>query len=246
MRCSMNEWKLEEELKEKAEKISMEEFSSRFKKLQQREKEQNSLERETVYETVSVLETEGGAQTGRHKLNKSLIISISFALLCLLILAIVLPLTLNKKPPMCYGTGKVTLNSQLSDKEEFYRELQIADIDVPDLSECDVEIYTLFFSAEDDSVKGGSVDYYDERNNSSVLFEIYTADVEVKIGTHDFDNKCNTVTIQDTTVQYLIVDSDDEGAYSMLALAYNAKYKYRFELLSDNENVLSVFESLFA
>ena len=243
----MSEWKLEEELKQKADKIEMEEFSSRFEKLQQREREQNLLERETVYETVSVSETEGGVQTGRHKLNKSLIISISFALLCLLILAVVLPLSLNKKSPTGYGSGiPLSMYTKVSNEEEFYRELQIADIDVPDLSGVEVEIYTLFFSAEDDSVKGGSVDYYDERNNSSVLFEIYTADVEVKIGTHDFDNKCNTVSIQDTTVQYLIVDSDDEGAYSMLALDYNAKYKYRFELLSDNENVLSVFELLFA
>ncbi len=245
MRYSMNERKLEEELKAKAEKIKLEEFSSRFEKLQQREKAQQFLERETVCETVPALENGNKTCKTRRKLNKPLIIFMTFALLCILVLAIVLPLTLNKKLPMGYGKGEASLYEKVSNEEEFYRELQFAGIAVPDLSECDVDVYGLIFLATTDAVKGGYVDYYDERNNSSVALEIFTTDVKVEIGTHDFDNQCKTVAIKDTTVRYLIIESDEEGAYRMLALANNKNNNYKLEILSDNENILSVFESLF-
>lgn len=242
----MNESDTENKLKEEADKIRVEDFSSRFEKIQQREKSQQLLQQESVFDTVPALEK--GSEFGkiRHTPNKMLIISIAVALLCLLALAIVLPLTLSKKPPTGFGKGESSLYIQVSNEEEFYRELLASDIAVPDLSECEVEAYGLILLTEDDTVKGGYVDYYDERSNSSVGLEIYSSDIEVKNDYYDFDSKCETVAIRDTTVRYLILESDDEGAYRMQAIASNSRYNYKFELISDNENILSVFESLFA
>ncbi len=241
----MDEREIENELKKEADRTEMESFSSRFEKIQQRERAEQLLEQETVKETIPELINGSEPDNARRAPNKTLIISIAFAVLCLLVLAIVLPLTLNKKPPIGFGKGESSLYSRVTTEKEFYCELQAVGIAVPDLSECEVESYGLILLTEDDTVKGGRVGYYDGRNNSFVTLEIYSADVEVKIGTNDFDNKCETVTIQGTTVQYLIVESDEEGAYRMLATASNNKYNYQFEIISDDENILSVFEALF-
>ncbi|MDE6411337.1 MAG: hypothetical protein K2L02_02225 [Clostridia bacterium] len=238
----MDEKKFEDKLKEEADRIQMEEFSSRFERVQPRIEMQETEQEEALLVKETVLKN--GSMTGRVKRvpSRSLLLSLIFALLCIAILAIVLPLTLNREA--IFRSNLSDLQTRYVSEEEFYQKLQSVDIEVSDFSIYEVEKYGLHATKEG-VVKGGYVDYYDDGNTSFVGLNFYSADVEVDILSSNFQSGSLITEINGTKVQYLIVEADEEGAYRMLALANYKGYTYSFEILSDNENIFSVFETLF-
>lgn len=236
----MEDKELESQLKKSVEKIETKDFSERWEKIWQRVEPSSAMQEQFEPELVPIAET-GTAPKQKRLYKKGLLLGGICMLLCAIILAITLPLTLGSGGSRyCYSISE--LYHRVSDQEEFYLEIERSAVSVPDLFECEIESYGLWVTEENET-KGWELDYYDLANESSIKLDIYMNDVEVCPSIPHFTEKCSTTTVNGVSVQYLIEREDD--AYLLWAIANYRNCGYRFEILSANENTFAVLETLF-
>lgn len=235
----MDEKDIEKTLKDSADKIRIQDFSTRWTSIKNRIDSSSIICSETVTEKESVLVT-SNSQTNVNRNNKYkflLVISGAALFLVALILSIVLPLTLRKNDLIFSSLNELTSNSVAGDV--FYNEIENSHYDIADFSDFEVSTHYLFKTV-DKQVKGGGVECFDEASATYMLVYFYDSTVLIDV---EFGAGCKEVVVNNIKIKYETEIKDD--AYSTVALAQYKNMSYKIEYLSLEENATKIFEKIF-
>lgn len=231
---------IERLLQESADKITVMPFEQRYARIAARLNAEPQPAEERVLEPALAAEHGSVSCGGRNAFlrNKWAYIVGGFLLLCLLALAIVLPLTLKKEMRFLFGN----LEQNTCSRQEYVTELTESKLETPDFLAYPVDLYRIW-TTEEKEVKGWGVDYFDEKNASVMIIDFFDKNV-VDIQTiQGFEEICNIITIGKTNIQYYT--QMQKGTYNTIALARYKKATYRIQCVSAEEDVSGVFTDLF-
>ena len=231
---------IERLLQESADKITVMPFEQRYARIADRLNTEPQPVEERVMEPA--LATEHGSVScgGRNAFlrNKWTYVVGGFLLLCLLALAIVLPLTLKKEMRFLFGN----LEQNTCSRQEYITELTESKLETPDFLAYPVDLYRIWTTEEKD-VKGWGVNYFDEKNETLMQVDFFVKSV-IEIQTiNDFDIICSQLSINKINIDYYTEKGQD--FYTTIALARYKKATYRIQCVSAEEDVSGVFTDLF-
>lgn len=231
---------IERLLQESADKITVMPFEQRYARIADRLNTEPQPAEERVLEPALAAEHGSVSCGGRNAFlrNKWTYVVGGFLLLCLLALAIVLPLTLKKEMRFLFGN----LEQNNCSQQEYITELTESKLETPDFLAYPVDLYRIW-TTEDKEVKGWGINYFDEKNASVMEVDFFDKAVIGILTIDDFDKICSETFIGNTVVQYYTEKQDE--TYNTIALARYKKATYRIQCVSAEEDVSGVFTDLF-
>ncbi len=234
----MQEIDIENELKNSADKITVKSYSKRRDNIKDRIfPDGNGRE---VSAADAVLATSVGTVAGNpvSKKRNIFIAVLSLVLGCILTLAIVLPLTLNKSEPTYLDPGE--LKNNIVDQGQFYEQVDKAGLEIVDLSA--YELYSFLIITpilNEDEVKGGSVTGYGDRFNIDVSFYDKTVVMPA-----EYLKYKGRYYVGGTEIYY--ETEFGEEVYDTKAFVRYKDISYVIRYISLDDDVSDVFENLFA
>lgn len=231
---------IERLLQESADKITVMPFEQRYARIADRLNTEPQPVEERVMEPALAAEHGSVSCGGRNAFlrNKWAYVVGGFLLLCLLALAIVLPLTLKKEMRFLFGN----LEQNNCSRQEYITELTESKLETPDFLAYPVDVYRIW-TTEEKEVKGWGVDYFDEKNQTIIKVDFFDKSVIEILTIDDFDQVCSQISIGKTNIQYYT--QMQKGTYNTIALARYKKATYRIQCVSAEEDVSGVFTDLF-
>lgn len=227
---------IEKMLQEKADKVTMMPYEERRARLAARLGLDGQPAEEPVLEPALATNS-GSVGVGFWHRKSTLVVGIAL-LFCCIVLAIVLPFVLKRETKFLFGN----LEYRLSTQEEFETELEKSKIDPVDFSSYEIRSYRLWFTSEN-AVKGWNIEYFDENNSSMIILDFFDDSVTDIQTIAQFEDICQTTTIENTTIQYYTEKSEE--VYNTIALASYKNATYRIQCVSAQEDVSGVFRDLF-
>lgn len=231
---------IERLLQESADKITVMPFEQRYARIADRLNTEPQPVEERVMEPALAAEHGSVSCGGRNAFlrNKWAYVVGGFLLLCLLALAIVLPLTLKKEMRFLFGN----LEQNTCSRQEYITELTESKLETPDFLAYPVDLYRIW-TTEEKEVKGWGVNYFDEKNQTIIKVDFFDKSVIEILTIDDFDQVCSQIFIGKTNIQYYT--QMQKGTYNTIALARYKKATYRIQCVSAEEDVSGVFTDLF-
>ena len=233
----MDDKSIEQNLKESADRIKTKDFSERWKDISGRIQTVSEVDKEVIKDAV-LLEA-SGVNTSQSPVRKNFIISIcALFLIFAVILAIVLPIVLNRNESPSYLNPDQLTYKKMS-KDEFYTELKNSDIELVDISKFEINVYYLGYTDEME-IAGGIVEALDEADD--IIAEIYFYK-DIVVSTFDVGSESKEYVTNGIIVEYATVI--DEEFYNSKAKATKNKIIYNISCLALEEDISSFFEKLF-
>jgi len=228
---------IEEKLKCSASKIEMKDFSTRWADISTRINLTSNIKEEVCCEEPVLVTSNGGRFSTFTKLKSPWLIVVSVILLIGIVLGIVLPIVLNKETDRYFSYYELTEKAVSID--EFNNEISNSGFRIVNLSEYDVNSHRLLLSP-DNSIVGGSIEFTDEEKGILLTINFHTRFVisEFDIGLTFNEYKTNTA-----NVKYKTIVEDD--IYSTVATTTYKDLIYEMEVISLDENLIYLFDSLF-
>lgn len=227
-------------MQESADKITVMPFEQRYARIADRLNTEPQPVEERVMEPALAAEHGSVSCGGRNAFlrNKWAYVVGGFLLLCLLALAIVLPLTLKKEMRFLFGN----LEQNTCSRQEYITELTESKLETPDFLAYPVDLYRIW-TTEDKAVKGWGISYFDEKNETLMQVDFFDKAV-IEIQTiKGFNENSKKTSIGKTIVNYYTKKGQD--FYTTIALARYKKATYRIQCVSAEEDVSGVFTDLF-
>lgn len=232
----MEQNELEKQLKEEAKKLKVKSFSERWDIIKSKinNVEPVTREEQLIDVPATVLAGAGvNTTSSKHDLKrKRLLVGISLAVLfCLIILAVVLPLSLHVDNGLrLYEVGDLRVENVSDD--EFYDSLEESGLNIVDLSDFEVTAYAIFYSTEN-TVKGGMVELFDEQTQTFAIISIYTSDVNVYFNP-DFEK----LDLDNLEIYYSTIIESDVYRTEAYSLTNDLKYYLNILSIEEPENFL--------
>lgn len=227
---------IEGKLKNSAYKIEMKDFSIRWSNISS-EINLTDNEKEEVLCVEPVLETSSGGNLSFHSRNRLTWIIISAILLIGIVLAIVLPIVLREEDNRYFNYNDLTRKTV--SMVEFNNEIANSGLKIVNLSEYEVSSCRLLLTPEN-SVVGGSIEITDEDEGILLTINFHTRFV---ISEYDIGLDYREYEIGTTSVKYKTTVEDD--IYSTVATTTYKDLIYEMEVISLDENLIYLFDSLF-
>ena len=164
--------------------------------------------------------------------RKRLVVGISLVILfCSIILAVVLPLSLQVDNGLrFYEVGDLRLENVSDD--EFYDALEGSRLNIVDLSDFEVSAYSIFYSPQN-TVKGGMVELIDEQTQTFATISIYTSDVNVY-----FNSDFEKFDLDNLEIYYSTIIESDVYRTEAYSFTNDLKYYLNFISIEKPENFL--------
>lgn len=232
----MEQNELEKQLKEDAKKLKVKTFSERWDIIKSKINDVEPMAREgSLVDVPATVSAEAGAYTTspNHVLKrKRLVVGISLVILfCSIILAVVLPLSLQVDNGLrFYEVGDLRLENVSDD--EFYDALEGSRLNIVDLSDFEVSAYSIFYSPQN-TVKGGMVELIDEQTQTFATISIYTSDVNVY-----FNSDFEKFDLDNLEIYYSTIIESDVYRTEAYSFTNDLKYYLNFISIEKPENFL--------
>lgn len=232
----MQENDIETELKNSADKITMKSFPERWDTIKDRVLKEETHQEGLAIDMVLVSPDGEAVYRVSNKRRKLLIFLLSLFFSCVLILAIVLPLTLRKKEMSFLNyndLGKVNVS-----EEQFFKDINNVGYEVLDFSKFEIYSY-IILTTDDSQVKGGIV----QINNDDLGYFLEIAFYDNTVLLKEEDSDYEDYVVNTTHIKYLT--KFDEEIFTTYAYANYKNLNYRIEYISLENNCTSIFEELF-
>lgn len=230
---------IENILKKSAEAIEMSPFAARWEDIEDR-LELDRGDKVIVKEQVPVLAVQSNTTESKEPVdNKKKIWILFIGLFFIILLAIIIPLSLQKTEPVYFGVSDLVHETVNEDK--FFDEIQKSGIEIVNIEGYQCEDYNLL-KTDRGEVQGGSFVIIDEDNSTVVHIIFYSPLVIVP------DNEfigADKYVIDNTQISYKRMDENTELIeYKALTKYHNVTYELEYLSLSDN--VLEFFDGFFS
>ena len=235
----MKDKNVEEQLRKTADKISPKNFAQRRQEIKRYiDNADIEADRQIFAEQNTVMYSGGSAGIVNANNKKHIrLISIILALIIGAALAIILPLTLYKKPVEYFDHNK--LNRHSVSEEEFYNGLKSSHYSIFNLSECNVEYYALWYASDEKTVLGGTIEILDgDEGYASISF----FDLNVKNLSPIFFQGNEEYNTGYAVVKYSTTETD--GIYEVKGSTQYKGLNYLIDYVTANK-VTDLFDSIF-
>lgn len=174
-------------------------------------------------------------------------IAVAASACSLLALAILLPIFFSPRTSVPPETSYFNLSEILAEavtKDEFYSQLNSADLDIIDVSELNIEAYQLA-KTNDNVIRGGRLFFENLEGTEEYMFTItfYDKTVDFEEETRYADLLQNTA-VNGINIRYKTEETD--GIYESVALAKYEEISYIIEYSSLNMDAEDFFNTVFA
>lgn len=233
----MEEKDIEQKLKSSAAKIVTKSFSERWDNI----KESILIEdnKQEVLAEDAILATIDGQtiQNENSKRKNFLIAVLSLLFSCVVILAIVLPLTLKNNKMEFFVPDD--LDRKTVSEEQFYNSIEDVKFNIINLSKYNKDGYAVF-TANDGTVKGGEVEIINEEEGYYLNIIFYDKTVNITEPILDYEKyEVGSIEIN----YYTQMEDEIYSTYSYVE--YNELH-YQIDYVSIDDNCTSLFQELFS
>ena len=225
-------------LKQDAEKIRVGDFSERWEEIGKKINTADSVATQGLTNCEQEVVAIDGSHTYlRDNKKKFILFFCVAAVLIIACLAIVLPITLRKPQERFLSLADLSREDVVQTK--FEEGVQGAGIEIIPLSGYEIDSYFLLFSDEQ-LVKGGGVEIYDEELESVTSLTFYLPDIK-----SEFSLKHNykSWNVKKYSIKFLTEKNGE--LFKTEAIVLGSKVNYELVCFTADENIESVFTKLF-
>ncbi len=234
----MKDKELEEQLKAGVDKIELNDFSTVWENMQERwETEENIVASAIPVASVALANNNG---TVKNKAKNISIFVLASIILIGVILAIVLPLTLKKTVTSIKYHSEEELSFRYVIEEEFYSYNEISELNLL-VFPFEKDVYELIVT-QDDSIKGGRFNFFDESTASEGKISFYDKSVIFNNDYKKFKNKI----VNEKAIVYFNEKGTTNTVKSYEAVIEMEKANYKLDIkIYENNSLLPFIEMYF-